>query len=64
MQLFEIRERVRAALASLADSGSFIETGYFFGSADYEPYGELIITIDGCEYSVQISEISDDGEAQ
>jgi hypothetical protein len=26
-----------------------IKCGYYLGSVDYEPYGELIITIDGCE---------------
>jgi hypothetical protein len=62
MQLLQIRERIRAALTALADSGTEIETGYFFGTADYQPYGELFITIDGREYSVQISEAGSDDD--
>jgi hypothetical protein len=57
--LVEIREHLRAALASLADSGTGIETGYLFGFVTGGPveFSELFITIDGSEYSVRISEV-------
>jgi hypothetical protein len=60
MQLLKIRERVRVALASLADSGTEITPGYFLGSSEYEPMAELLVVIGGCKYSVQICEAGDD----
>jgi hypothetical protein len=62
MQLLQIRERIRAALTALADRGMCVNGGYFLGSADYEPMVELLVTIDGREYSVQISEAGSDDD--
>jgi hypothetical protein len=60
MQLLQIRERIRLALAALADSGTCVEVGYVLGDAQYEPYAELLVVIDGRRYNLGISEVGDD----
>jgi hypothetical protein len=62
MELLKIRERVRAALAALADRETEIESGFFLGTVEFAPYAELFIVIGGCEYSIQISKTGDDDE--
>jgi hypothetical protein len=55
-KLHEIRNRIRDQLQPLTEDD--IESGYFFGTEEYEPYGELFVKIDGREYSVQIREMN------
>jgi hypothetical protein len=60
MQLYEIRKRVEAALAPLADRGTEIESGFFLGTVELAPYAELFIVIDGHKYSIEITETGDE----